>query len=428
MKTWNILAVDDDETSVSSIKDLLERRAVSSQGDRCRVETTTSFTSALNILEHEQYDLLILDIRDQGMAASQGLPPDGNAVTAADRGLDAYEAIKQKRFVPVVFHTALPDLAADLHSPPFTSVVSKLDEDEAKIRKAVMEAFDSGLPELNRALSSHVESLHRQFMSEFVRKHWSTFGGRQNQGDLAHLLVRRLAMSLTEGAPALAPYLDAFDYHGTDNSKIHPMRMYIVPPVGSWTTGDILEYSADSKPQLAADEEEDRGDVQDTEVQETATHYWVMLTPACDLVEDRRKAEFVVMARCLPLEDTPEYRKWSSQTSSNGGATTGAISSMEKLIGNNRGGQRERFYFLPAAWDTPNLVVDFQQIIHVEYEKILESRRLATLDSPYSQSLISQFTRYLGRMGTPDLSIKTVMQRLQSSLASDGSEDLEPTA
>lgn len=425
MKTWNILAVDDDEESVSSIKDLLERRAVSSQGDRCRVETTTSFTSALSILEHEQYDLLILDIRDQAMAAGQGLPPDGNVVTVADRGLSAYEAIKQRRFVPVVFHTALPDLAADLDSPPFTSVVSKLDEDEAKIRKAVIEAFDSGLPELNRALTSHVESLHRQFMSEFVRKHWSTFGGRQHQGDLAHLLVRRLAMSLTEGAPALAPYLDTADDHGVDGSKIHPMRMYIVPPVGSWTTGDILEYSADSRPQLSAEEE--RGDVQDAEVKGAETHYWVMLTPACDLVEERRKADFVVMARCLPLEDTPEYRKWSSQTSSTNGASTAALTSMEKLISNNRGGQRERFYFLPAAWDTPNLVVDFQQVIHVEYEKILESRRLATLDSPYSQSLISQFTRYLGRMGTPDLSTTTVMQRLQSSLASDGSEDLEPT-
>lgn len=360
------------------------------------------------------------------MAAGQGLPPDGDVVTAADRGLNAYEAIKQRRFVPVVFHTALPDLAVDLDSPPFTSVVSKLDEDEAKIRKAVIEAFDSGLPELNRALTSHVESLHRQFMSEFVRKHWSTFGGRQHQGDLAHLLVRRLAMSLTEGAPALAPYLDTVDDRGTDGSKIHPMRMYIVPPVGSWTTGDILEYSADSRPQLSAEGEE-QGDVQDAEAQGAATHYWVMLTPACDLVEERRKADFVVMARCLPLEDTPEYRKWSSQTSNTNGASTAARTSMEKLIGNNRGGQRERYYFLPAAWDTPNLVVDFQQVIHVQYEKILESRRLATLDSPYSQSLISQFTRYLGRMGAPDLSTTTVMQRLQSSLTSDGSKGLEPT-
>ncbi|MCQ4191790.1 hypothetical protein [Streptomyces parvulus] len=419
MKTWNILAVDDDKESAASIKDLLERRPVSSRGDQCKVATTNDFNSALRILEKEQYDLLILDIRDQGMAASQGISPDGDAVTAADLGLTAYAEVTQRRFVPIVFHTALPDLASDLEAPPFTTVVSKLDPDEARIRSAVIEAFDSGLPELNRALIRHVESIHREFMSEFVQKNWNTFDGKRHQGDLAHLLVRRLAMSLTEGAPVLFPYLESSENHQIHDDKVHPMRMYLLPPADSWTTGDILQY-ADHRPDRSTEGGAEDGP---SETQESVAQYWVTLTPACDLVEGRRKADYVVMARCLPLEETPEYLKWSSRNGNGDTATIAAQKSMQKLIANNREGQRDRYFFLPAAWDLPNLIVDFQQVIHVEYENVQNSPRLGTLDSPYSQSLISQFTRYLGRMGTPDLSIETVIQRLESSLTTQVSGD-----
>ncbi|MGW2236558.1 hypothetical protein [Streptomyces sp. NPDC001759] len=415
--------MDDDQESAASIKDLLERRPVSSSGDQCKVETTNDFNSALRILEKEQYDLLILDIRDQGMAARQGISPDGDAITAADLGLTAYTEVTQRRFIPIVFHTALPDLASDLESPPFTAVVSKLDPDEARIRRAVVEAFDSGLPELNRALIRHVESIHREFMSEFVQKNWNTFEGKRHQGDLAHLLVRRLAISLADGAPVLFPYLESSENHKIHGDKVHPMRMYLLPPADSWTTGDILQYT-DQPPESFAEGAPGDGP---SATQEASAQYWVTLTPACDLVEERRKADYIVMARCLPLEESPEYLKWSSRSSTGETATAAAQKSMQKLIANNRDGQRERYFFLPAAWDLPNLIVDFQQIIHVEYENVRHARRLGTLDSPYSQSLISQFTRYLGRMGTPDLSIETVIQRLESSLITQVSRDDSPT-
>ena len=40
--------------------------------------------------------------------------------------------------------------------------------------------------------------------------------------------------------------------------------------------------------------------------------------------------------------------------------------------------------------------------------------RLASLDSPFAEGLLARFTRYFGRLGTPDLDVTVLLQRLQA--------------
>jgi len=40
--------------------------------------------------------------------------------------------------------------------------------------------------------------------------------------------------------------------------------------------------------------------------------------------------------------------------------------------------------------------------------------RLASLDSPFAEALLARFTRYFGRLGTPDLDAAILLQRLRT--------------
>ena len=40
--------------------------------------------------------------------------------------------------------------------------------------------------------------------------------------------------------------------------------------------------------------------------------------------------------------------------------------------------------------------------------------RLASLDSPFAEALLARFTRYFGRLGTPDLDVAVLLQRLRT--------------
>ena len=87
---------------------------------------------------------------------------------------------------------------------------------------------------------------------------------------------------------------------------------------------------------------------------------------------------------------------------------------LKSLLSNNRsnGHQPERFYFLPGALDLPDLVVDFQQLVTLPREQMEEDlKRLASLDSPFAETLLTRFSRYFGRLGTPDLDLGVVFNR-----------------
>ena len=208
MDPWRILVVDDIPTIAKQTAELV-RTATWQHDETVEVQFETDFDGALELLERQQFDLLILDVRDQAMAA--GLPEsdeDGSDVTEADLGLMVYQKVRARRFVPIVFFTALPNLVSgdEMASAPFVAVVSKNEKDStAQLRACVREVFDSTLPAIHRALLDHVDEIVRGFMYEFVQPHWTNLSSPKRKRDLAHLLLRRLALSLADGVTFFQP-------------------------------------------------------------------------------------------------------------------------------------------------------------------------------------------------------------------------------
>ena len=371
---WSVMLVDDEEDLRNSLVELIEGQNLTDRGDKALVTPVADFDEALSILESRRFDLAILDVR---------LDEDDD-----EAGAKLQQEIANARFVPVIFYTGWPMHVAHLKNPPFIDVVPKGDQPEALL-SSIRTVLNSQLPAVNRTLIGHFDKIQREYMWEFVASNWERITEEGDGVSIAYLLARRLASSLSDQPISqLAEDLTGqFDMSIQDN-RIHPMQYYVMPPMNK-------------PPSLAGDIYRGTLGEQDG--------YWVMLTPSCDLVQG--KAEWTLLALCLPLREQPEFQRWLEDLSKT------PPGSLKGLLGNNRKRQPDRFFYLPGALSIPDLVVDLQNVVSIPRCDFDSSGvdRLATLDSPFAEALASRFTRLFGRIGTPDLDISWVTTRLSQA-------------
>ena len=377
---WRVLIVDDDECIGNSVKEFLEDEQLNEVGDTADVSVQQDFDAAFGALESTRYDIAILDVRRQG---------GRHSIPEEEAGEQLLRKIQGIRFLPVIFYTGLSNLVTHIENSPFVQVVSKGSTHEALLN-AVQITLKSQLAHLNRALLNHMDNVQRDYMWGFVSKYWQTIIGQTDKTAVSYLLARRLASSLSDPTAAgLASELGSEFCGEIAAGKIHPMQSYVLPPLDnpSMVSGDIY------KGQIYGE-----------------GNYWVMLTPSCDLVQN--KAERLLLAGCALLQEQEEYLDWRKSPSK------GKRQLLAGLLQNNRKvGQQGRYVYLPGAIHIPNLVVDLQNILAIERPEFdsMGLNRLATLDSPFAEALTSQFSRLYGRIGTPDLDTDWVIAQLEEN-------------
>jgi hypothetical protein len=99
---------------------------------------------------------------------------------------------------------------------------------------------------------------------------------------------------------------------------------------------------------------------------------------------------------------------------------------LEELICNNRNAkvegkkfQPKRYIFLPETFFIPDLVIDFQALFQIPLDEIKNENRIASLDSPFAEAYVSQFSEYYGRLGTPDINKDFVYNRIIGSITQE---------
>ena len=386
---WRILIVDDESELGETLSDLLESYTLASDPRPIRTRFERSFDKAVDLLSSETFDILVLDIRGE----SGPTPTD-------EAGIEVFDEIRRRRFIPIIFYTALPDVSADISNAPFIQTVSKIAEEPlADLKRAIDNVMSSGLPHLLQSVSSHLDDVERAFMADFVEQNWPSLVDRPE--DIAYLLSRRLAVSFEEGAESLAQELGRAG-RTTLGDVVHPTRYYVQPPHSNYRMGDLL-----AAPRLTEEgegERENSGEREDTD----GTLY-VILTPSCDLVlrAGKIKAEMVVLSECRPLKSFRDYLNWERAPSEN-------VGRLRRLLTSRPKGQEDRYFYLPAAWNVPDVVADLQRVASIRCDELESYRKIASLDSPFAEALSYQFNRYMGRVGTPDLDIDGVLHRLKT--------------
>jgi CheY-like chemotaxis protein len=343
------------------------------------VVSAEAFEQAMGLLERERFDLVVLDVR---------LGPEQDEVKIEDEaGVVSLEQIRSRRFVPIVFWTALPGAVRHLASD--LVLVMEKTELLPALSSAVNRLFETRLPAVNRALLRLVEDEQRRYMWDFVVGHWTELEGADDHTAVAYLLARRLGRSL--GGPGIRQLADELgeDASGAPpEDKIHAMEMYLRPPVAGTAlqAGDLLREGT-----------------------EVGQAWWLVLTPSCDL--EHEKADFVQLAACLPFEDQSDVATWrAGQGNSN--ERTKAKRRVVELLRQQTGGQLDRWLFLPQALDIPDLIVDMQQLRSLPFGKVAALERIASLDSPFAEAAVNRYNRYYGRVGTPDLDADGAFSRL----------------
>ena len=375
---WRVLVIDDEREVGTTISELLESYTLVSDSRPITTRFEESFDKAVELLVSETFDILVLDIRDES-----GHKPSDEA------GIEVFDEIRMRRFIPIIFYTALPDVSMSISNAPFVQTVSKIALDPiTDLKVAIEKVVSSGLPRLLQSVSNHLADVERAFMADFVEDNWPSLVDRPE--DVSYLLSRRLSVSFEEGAESLAQELGQVELT-TRADVVHPTRYYVQPPNSTYRMGDLL--ATPSSTEENADE-----------------RLYVVLTPSCDLVlrSGSMKPDFVVLSECLPLDSFKEYQDWKSAPSSKNEER------LRRLLTSRPKGQEDRYFYLPAAWNVPDVVADLQSVTSIPCKELESYRKIASLDSPFAEALSYQFNRYMGRVGMPDLDIDGVLRRLKT--------------
>lgn len=376
-KILRILIIDDRPEQADEARDEIVDFFENDSEIDVKIEINNNFDDGLNRLKNSDFDIAILDVMKD---SDDGLIEDKEA------GKSLYQKVKGAKFCPIIFYTALSADVKDQEMLPLVTVLSKMETE--KLPDAIQDIVSSGVFDTRLRISeieNDVARIMREHMWTELAPHWDEYHQRiEESNGIVEVLITRLARALPEDVD--------------NNFSSHASYRYIYPALPDRRfPGDILQLK--SQP-------DDNG-------------WWVLLTPACDLAHDG-KSDFVLMAHALPLNKFEHFKSW---TSSFGDKTPEGTNG--KWNGLSSGILRStlRYYYLPKFRDIPDLVIDLQHVSSVKWENYLEDySTIASLASPFAESLLTQHSHYRGRIGVPDLDLDTIRRRLSQNEGSNISQ------
>jgi CheY-like chemotaxis protein len=360
-RVWRVLVIDDNpEMTADAARELHDAFDDDPDYD-VRIEVENSFETGLQLVKDGTCDIVILDLKRDKV---------GNAAEDRDRGRRVYTDIREVRFIPIIFWTALPQNVQDLKMPPLVDVYAK--EQLDLVPDAVRAAINTGTAQIMAEIEEQVASVMREHLWTELAPNWNedTEGGQPEE--LAHLLITRVAHSLHDRAlPELTN---------------RPSHCYLYPPVSKrHRPGDLIRRT-----NAGADE------------------WSVVLTPACDLEHDG-KADFVLLGKASMLTSHPKYVAWATNRSS------GKWNELNSLLD----GKVARYHYLPEFRDIPDLILDLENTQSVPIDDLGTYTRIASLVSPYCDALLAKYSHFRGRIGTPDLNSASIKHRLTARETAD---------
>jgi CheY-like chemotaxis protein len=356
-----LLFIEDDETLGKNLKKIFDGETILEY--QIKADTISIFEEGIDSIKNKDYDIVVLDLYKDKDAKDE------------EAGIKVLNQIRETAFIPIIFYTGHAHKITDLISE-VVGVVSKgeIEGGIVALKREIARIITSKIALLKGQIYNHLRESLRQYFWETVHAEKRVFEPIKNDISLGYLLLRRFANSLSkENIKQLL---------GDDKikaDKAHPMEFYIYPTSkGEYESGEILL----------------KGGI-----------FYIILTPTCDFIEDKeakreRRVGKVLLAVATALSETDYYKDYK-QTSNDKNKER-----LARVIETRKGDQ---FFFLPGTPFIENLVLDFQNKIMVEYNDLKAYTRIAKLDDPYAQSMVSSFIRYYNRIGFPDIDAEYVI-------------------
>lgn len=338
---FRVLIIDDDKESIETTVDYLKGEI---DDQSLVIESATTFDNGKIKLSEAAYDLVILDLKN-------------DSTDDPEAGERLFEETKYNQLIPVIIYSGRATDSGRSVVIPWLQKINKDDTDGL---------VDAVKTVMNSVLVKEVKNFCRTISSEISRFVWDGLYISEekfldsvvNEEWLRDILNSRFVSYL--GSKLL------------DADTVDPSRLYLFPAVGdNYLPGDVF-----CKP--------------DTTVEQ----WYVLVTPACDLVDrgkKGRKAKMLTFLKGMQVEKVNEYSDHDS--------------SKNKRDAFVRYLKSERRFYLPKFREVPHLVFELDDVELVKFDQINSLTRVASLCSPYGEALLAKRAAFVGRIGTPDLDL-----------------------
>lgn len=348
-----ILLVDDEPASVEPV-----RAEVREKMPQTTIQIV-GFEGAEEMIESFSPDIIVLDIK-RDVAGSEEAP-----------GLQTRDYIWDRRFCPLVFYTAFPDLLGDDQrlKHPFVKMVRKGSGSEQAVIDYIR-AFESHVSAVNKAAEEIHRALTRALREVATRVFDTTTDVAQIPETLTRSARRRVAAAMDEELSTGGPNLRSWE-------------LYLCPPTSSHLlTGDIIRKRT--------------GDDKDP------SSYRVILTPSCDLVTNGKRqprVDKVLAAMCTSVERLLKDLGLD--------VSTDRKKCKERLLSMLHQGHGYSCLPVPALpGKFPSMAADFRDLSLIDLANIGDAGkdyiRVASVDNPFRELVAWAYMLNEARPGLPD--------------------------
>lgn len=368
MMLLNVCHVEDDDDAIKTVTDSctllntqFEKEFESKNSVAIKYNNIRSFEEFQRKIKELEIDVLVIDLK---------LGPELKNLD----GLKSLYLIKDREIIPVIIFSAftaeIPE-DKDLEKLLFITVTKGIDDPELLI-KTLKHVF---------GLKYYYKLQKNRIMGEFEKITLETFSELMKKDEFLNVDTNLFAILATSRLTSLL-----LNSPPNDQKTFPPESIFIFPPIElksisqtSVMLGDFLYH---------IDEEQKES-------------LWIVCTPSCDVIfetERKPKIRNLLLLRCYQYpKQIWKYKNLDESSRNNAidelfeNRTCKIIKCPEKIFG------------------VDNLFIYYKDYTTVQYNTIVEGlsegktwKKVATLATPYAESLQHMFVHDFSRIGTPD--------------------------
>ncbi|MCL9805026.1 response regulator [Flavobacterium amniphilum] len=367
MNELKLLIVEDDPELITSYKRDIASFNLDSEV-KINHEQVSDKEAALNILKDKKkyFDAAIVDLK-----------LDSNEKSDDDySGNDVIREIKSNLRFPVFVVTGTPQhISEDLKNENSFFKIKTRGEEDNHLEQLV-DIYKTGITKIINS-KGHIEDfLNNIFWNHLSNsmENWIKDDSRSPE-EKQKSLLRYTLMHMQE-------YIDE------DIEKYHPSEFYITEPIKkNIFTGDIVTYDGNR---------------------------YIVLTPSCDIVireDGSRNTTMILLVQIRSLNDVVKnFDSLNSGTSEKNDNRVRLNSFIEN--------KKQNYHFIPKTNIVEAGLVDFQNKLTLpesNINKLIEERqiiRIATVSTPFLKDIISRYSNYYSRQGSPDFDTNEIYTSL----------------
>lgn len=359
----SILLIDDDEDWLDVIPRTIgtDLDGMALSWDRCN-----SFEQGLAKLSERKYDAVISDVYE------------GKSEKLQATGLSIVDDIRQKQFCPIVLISAgaMPEKLKLTAFVDFADKSGTNNELETSIKKQLRY-----LPRLVRKLHDEIDSHGGSYLWQHLDAEWDELKDIVGSDEqlMERLIRRRISVQLARMIESEANLREIDSVRG--------LEFYLYPCISGndFRLGDVIQHKSTGQ-------------------------FRVILTPHCQLAvqkgETCPRADSILTVKTVSATDllpnrVPKRSSWPADDATDAVKDEWLRKKVNPVVEIRPEG---RYWFLPHYLKIPDLYCDFAQVESVIYDDLKSGfDRIATLDTPFAESMQSCFAGFYSAVGITNL-------------------------